>query len=99
VLGGLIALGVAIGRGHDKVKRSGPPTHPIRMATVTGFPSVRTTERAVCELCGGVIATTNGGVYTGLRFILFERLLDLHMAERHPNVCVLPAARERKIAA
>lgn len=68
------------------------------MATVTDFP-LKSTERAVCELCGGVIATTNGGLHTGLRFIPFERLLDLHMAERHPNVCVLPAERERKIAA
>ena len=69
------------------------------MATVAEFPGIITTERAVCELCGGIIATTNGGLYTGLRFVPFERLLDLHMAERHPNVCVLPAARERKIAA
>ena len=68
------------------------------MATVTEFP-LRSTERAVCELCGGIIATTNGGLDTGLRFIPFERLLDLHMVERHPNVCVLPPARERKIAA
>jgi hypothetical protein len=67
------------------------------MATVTNFP-LRSTERAVCELCGGIIATTNG-LYTGLRFISFERLLDLHMAERQANVCLLPAARERKIAA
>jgi hypothetical protein len=72
--------------------------HPTRMATVTEFP-VRSTERAICELCGGIIVTKNGGLYTGLRFVPFERLLDLHMAERHPNLCVLPAARERKIAA
>jgi hypothetical protein len=68
------------------------------MATVTEF-AVRSTERAICELCSGIIETTNGGLYSGLRFIPFERLLDLHMAERHPNICVLPAARERKIAA
>ena len=68
------------------------------MGKVTEFP-VHSTERAVCELCGGIIATTNGGVHTGLRFIPFEHLLDQHMAERHPNVCVLPAAAERKIAA
>jgi hypothetical protein len=68
------------------------------MATVTDFP-LRSTERAGCELFGGIIATTNGGLYTGLRFIRFERLLDLHMADRHPNICVLPLARDRKIAA
>jgi hypothetical protein len=68
------------------------------MATVTDFP-LMSTERAVCELCGGIIATTNGGLYTGSRFIAFERLLDIHMAERHPNVCVLQPARDRKIAA
>jgi len=32
------------------------------------------------------------GRLTGLGFIPFERLLDLHMKERHSNVCVLPAA-------
>jgi len=68
------------------------------MATVTEFP-IESSERARCELCGDIITTTNGGLYTGLRFIPFERLLDLHMAERHPNVCVLPAAREREVAA
>lgn len=73
--------------------------HQMNMATVTDFSQIRSTERAVCELCGTIIVTNNGGVYTGLRFIPFERLLDLHMAERHPNVCVLPAARKRKIAA
>lgn len=73
--------------------------HPTRMAAISDFPHLRSTERAVCDLCGGIIATTNGGLYTGLRFIPFERLLDLHMAERHPNVCVLPTAREREIAA
>jgi hypothetical protein len=62
------------------------------MGTVTDFREIGSTERAVCELCGGVIATTNGGRFTGLGFIPFERLLDLHMKERHPNVCVLPAS-------
>jgi hypothetical protein len=61
------------------------------MGTVTDFPQIGSTERAVCELCGGVITTTNGGSLTGLGFIPFERLLDLHMKERHPDVCVLPA--------
>lgn len=71
------------------LKRLHSSRHPIRM--VTEFPTIRSTEQAVCELCGKVIVTTNGGVHTGLRFIPFERLLELHMAERHPNVCVLPA--------
>lgn len=59
------------------------------MDTVTEFPGIRTTERAVCELCGGTVATTNGGWHTAVGFVSFERLLDAHMADRHPNVCVL----------
>lgn len=66
--------------------------------TVGGFPA-RSSERAVCELCGEVITTTNGGWHTSLGFISFERLLDLHMQERHPNICVLPVLNEDKIAA
>jgi hypothetical protein len=62
------------------------------MGTVTDFREIGSMEHAVCELCGGVITTTNGGRLTGLGFIPFERLLDLHMKERHPNVCVLPAS-------
>ena len=69
------------------------------MGTVTGFPEMRSTERAVCELCGGVISTANGGLHTALGFVPFERLLDLHMAERHPDICVLPAPRQRQKAA
>jgi hypothetical protein len=34
-----------------------------------------------------------------LTFVSFERLLDRHMEERHPNVCLLPAVSERRIAA
>ncbi len=64
-----------------------------------GFPGIRTTERAVCELCGDEITTVNGGLHTGSAFVSFERLLDWHMEERHPNVCVLPAINERRIAA
>jgi hypothetical protein len=70
-----------------------------RMGNVSEVPAVRSTERAVCELCGTVIATTNGGRHTGLGFVPFERLLDMHMEQRHPNLCVLPAPSEYKIAA
>jgi hypothetical protein len=59
----------------------------------------RTTERAVCELCGDEITTFNGGRRTGSGFVSFESLLDRHMEERHPNVCVLPAVDEHRIAA
>jgi len=68
------------------------------MGRVTDFPEIGSTERAVCELCGGIIVTTNGGVHSALGFIPFERLLDLHMAERHPNICVLPTLVDRKAA-
>lgn len=66
--------------------------HMANPGTVSEFHEIRSTERAVCELCGGVIATTNGGWHTGLGFISFERLLDLHMKERHANVCPLPVS-------
>lgn len=69
------------------------------MATFIDFPEIRTTERAICELCGSEILTTNGGLHTSLTFVPFERLLERHMEERHPNVCLLPAASERRIAA
>ena len=74
------------------------PDHVTRMALVIGFPEIRTTERAVCELCSAEITTTNGGRDTGSAFVSFERLLDRHMEERHPNVCVLPAVSERPAA-
>ena len=61
-----------------------------RVGTAVEFPEIRSTERAVCELCGDVISTTNGGRRTGSVLVPFERLLDLHMEQRHPNVCVLP---------
>jgi hypothetical protein len=61
-----------------------------RMRNVTGVPEVRSTEQAVCELCGDVITTTNGGRHTGLVFLPFERLLDMHMEHRHANLCLLP---------
>jgi hypothetical protein len=64
---------------------------PKRMGTVVEIPEIRSTERAVCELCGDMISTANGGRHTGLGFVPFERLLDLHMEQRHANVCVLPA--------
>jgi len=63
------------------------------------FSGIRTTERAVCELCGDEITTIKGGLHTGSAFVSFEDLLDRHMEERHPNVCVLPAITERRIAA
>jgi len=73
--------------------------HIPDMGSVAGFPEIRSTERAVCELCGGVIKTANGGRHTGLGFISFERLLDLHMKERHANVCPLPVPVDHKKAA
>ena len=51
---------------------------------------MRTSERAVCNLCGDVIATVNGGRNVAGTFVTFERLLDLHMEQRHANLCVLP---------
>jgi hypothetical protein len=63
------------------------------------FPEIRTTERAVCELCGDEIITYNGGRPTGLAFVSFERLLDLHVEERHPNICLVPAVSDRQVAA
>jgi hypothetical protein len=70
-----------------------------RMGTVTDIPESGSTERATCELCGDVITTTNGGRHIGLAFLSFERLLDLHMEQRHANVCVLPARGELRQAA
>jgi hypothetical protein len=70
-----------------------------RGVNVVGFPEMRSTERAVCELCGDVITTTNGGRHTGLIFLPFERLLEMHMQQRHPNVCVLPISAEHRKAA
>jgi len=32
--------------------------------------------------------------HSGSVFVSFERLLDLHMKERHPNLCVLPASAD-----
>ncbi len=61
--------------------------------------AIRTNERAVCELCGYQMQTINGGRHTGLAFVSFESLLDRHMEERHPNVCVLPVVSEQRIAA
>ena len=70
-----------------------------RIGTAVEVPKMRSSERAQCELCGDVITTTNGGRHTGLEFIPFERLLDLHMEQRHANVCVLPERGEWKQAA
>ena len=70
------------------------PNHlEATIATPIEGRAIRTTERAVCELCGAIISTTDGRRHTGLTFISFERLLDLHMEHRHPNVCVLPPQR------
>ncbi len=73
--------------------------HVAGMGSVSEFPETRSTERAECELCGGVITTTNGGRHTGLGFISFERLLDLHMKERHANICPLPVPADHRKAA
>jgi hypothetical protein len=70
-----------------------------RAGNVLHAPEAKSTERAVCELCGTVITTMNGGRHTGLLFVPFERLLDMHMEQRHPNVCVLPAPVEYRKAA
>ena len=67
------------------------PNHDFRQSP--------TVERAVCQLCGDEITTINGGRHTGSGFVSFERLLDRHMEERHPNVCLLAAASEQRIAA
>ena len=75
------------------------PKHVPGTGSVSEFPEIRSAERAVCELCGSVIATTNGGRHTGLGFISFERLLDLHMKEGHANVCPLPEPADQKKAA
>ena len=66
---------------------------------VIEVPEIRSTERAVCELCGDVITTANGGRHSGSAFLPFERLLDLHMEKRHANVCVLPVRDESRLAA
>lgn len=70
-----------------------------RVGMVVEVPVPRSTERATCELCGDVITTVNGGRHTGLGFLTFERLLDLHMEQRHPNVSLLPAPGESRQAA
>jgi len=57
---------VAGKRRRQRVKPQGASAHRIAMSKVTGFPAIRTNESAVCELCGGMIATTNGGLHTGL---------------------------------
>jgi len=74
-------------------------SNPKRMGTVILGPEIRSTERAICELCGDVITTVNGGRHTSLVFLPFERLLDLHMEQRHANVCVLPVRGEWRQAA
>jgi hypothetical protein len=73
--------------------------HPIGMRPDHDIRGVRTTERAVCQLCGDEITTINGGRHSGSAFVSFERLLNRHMEERHANVCVLPADSEHRIAA
>jgi hypothetical protein len=70
-----------------------------RMGTAVEVPEIRSTEHAICELCGDVISTTNGGRHTGSVLLPFERLLHLHMEQRHPNVCVLPVRGELRQAA
>ena len=89
---------LASSNGSEGARRM-KPKHIPNIGSVSEFPEMRSTERAVCELCGGVIATTNGGRHTGLGFLSFERLLDLHMKERHANLCPLPAPVDHKKAA
>jgi hypothetical protein len=74
-------------------------TNAKRMGTAIEIPEIRSTERAICELCGDVISTTNGRQHSGLAFLPFERLLDLNMEQRHANVCVLPVRGEWRLAA
>ena len=62
-------------------------------------PGFRSTQRAVCELCGDVITTTNGGRRMGPVFVPFERLLEMHMEQQHPNLSVLPPREELRPAA
>jgi hypothetical protein len=73
--------------------------HVRHTGYVIQVPPVHSTERAVCELCGDVIATVNGGRHSGLSFLTFERLLAMHMEQRHANLCVLPASGEYRQAA
>ena len=74
-------------------------TSAKRMETAIEVPEGRSTERAICELCGDVISTVDGGRHTGSLFLPFERLLDLHMEQRHANVCVLPLRGDLRKAA
>jgi hypothetical protein len=74
-------------------------TNANRVGTANEVPEIRSTERAICELCGDMISTVNGGRRTGQAFLSFERLLDLHMEQRHANVCVLPVRGEWRQAA
>jgi hypothetical protein len=70
-----------------------------RMGAATEIAESRTTERAICELCGDMISTVNGGRHTGSLFLSFERLLDLHMEQRHANISVLPVRGDLRQAA
>jgi hypothetical protein len=73
-------------------------TNATRVGTANDV-EIRSTEQAICELCGDMISTVNGGRHTGPAFLSFERLLDLHMEQRHANVCVLPLRGEWRQAA
>ena len=73
--------------------------HNKQVGHVTEVAAVRSVQRAACGLCGDVITTENGGRRNGSVFLSFERLLDMHMEQRHPNVCVLPASGEHRKAA
>ena len=70
-----------------------------RIGTAFEVPEITSTEQAICELCGDVVSSINGGRYTGSVFLPFERLLDLHMEQRHANVCVLPVRGDLRKAA
>jgi hypothetical protein len=70
-----------------------------RTGNATEVAESKSTERAICELCGDVISTVNTGRHTGSLLLPFERLLDLHMEQRHANVCVLPVRGDLRQAA
>ena len=62
---------------------------PHRMGTVVEIPEIRSTEQAVCELCGDVVTTVNGGRYSGPTFVpILDRL-------RRPSHGTTPPERLR----
>ena len=74
-------------------------TNAMRVGSANEAAETRSTQRAICDLCGDTISTIDGGRHTESAFLSFERLLDLHMEQRHANVCVLPVRGEWRQAA